>query len=156
MVHLHLSLSLYRGKIVKLPLRPRIRYSTPVVKVYIIGFESLPMCVRQRQLGLFDLSQKNHWHGGTLFGTCLSRRSAETNSSVTTANSCGLKLLHFAEPILHCGTVGTQLQRCHSAARGSNLLENAAEWHRCSCLEVLCQENWDHSYVVFVCIDRPR
>ena len=44
----------------------------------------------------------------------------------------GLKLLHFAEPILHCGTVGTQLQRCHSAARGSNLLENAAEWHRCS------------------------
>ena len=30
----------------------------------------------------------------------------------------GLKLLHFAEQILHCGTVGTQLQRCHSAARG--------------------------------------
>ena len=60
MVHLHLSLSLYRGKIVKLPLRPRIRYSTPVVKVNTIGFESLPMCVRQRQLGLFDLSQKNH------------------------------------------------------------------------------------------------
>ena len=29
---------------------------------------------------------------------------------------------------------------CHSAAFGSNLLENAAEWHRCSCLEVLCQE----------------
>ena len=31
--------------------------------------------------------------------------------AVTTGNSCGLKLLHFAEPILHCGTAGTQLQR---------------------------------------------